>query len=88
MNKQIIVTQDGMTQSQPGICVAYISSSNETGCELMVFRNRDKIRNRFGGLGVAQNCDCNGMWFQSIDHAKKFAISRGYLKPFYRNKSK
>lgn len=81
MKKHITTcTQNGMTKSQPGMCV---STSSYGGVVILnVYRSRN-IKNSFGGIGRAIPCDANGMVFKDSDTAFNFALERGYLQRYY-----
>lgn len=79
--RNMTVTQEGVTESQPGTCVSVTSSEGRH--TLNVFRAYRELPNQWGGRGVHKHCDCNGMQFESSDAAFAYAFERGYLRRYY-----
>jgi hypothetical protein len=77
------VTQNGMVKKQPGVCVSFMSGSDIKGVILNVFRVYSNVKNRMGGFGKAKKCDDYGKQFPSMVDARRYALSKGYLKPYY-----
>jgi hypothetical protein len=80
MKKHITTcTQNGMTKSQPGMCV---STSSYNGVVILnVYRSRN-IKNSFGGIGRSAHCDAHGKQFKTTDAAYAYALDHGYLQVF------
>lgn len=79
------VTQNGMTQSQPG---TNVSSCNDWRGERVVYvlsvsRYYPDLKNKMGGLGVFKKLDCDGMEFPTSEAAHQFAHERGYTREYF-----
>lgn len=73
-------TNDGITKSQPGICV---STRTINGVVVLnVYRNYD-IKNSYGGVGVSKPLDAYGMIFHSEEDAWAYALVHGYLREYF-----
>lgn len=78
------VTQNGMTKSQPGVCVSYtLPHYGDHMVTLHVTRHYQHLRNEFGGWGVTKYLDGDGLKFATYEEAKAYAISRGYLQKYF-----
>lgn len=83
-----LVTQNGMTKSQPGVCVSYtLPHYGDHRVTLHVTRHYQHLPNEFGGYGVIKHLDHNGMKFDTYDEAKKFALEHGYLQEYFTAKN-
>lgn len=79
----ITVTQDGVTLSQPGICVATMHNFKRDVVILHVSRFYPDITNRFGGKGVHKPLDCDGKEFATKELADTFAFEHGYTREYF-----
>ena len=66
------VTQNGVTLSQPSVCVSYTSTTGIPGYILNVYRVYDELTNDFGGKGRIKYLDASGFWFDSITVCNAF----------------
>ncbi len=80
--RNMTVTQNGMTESQPRTYVSTTFPYNN-GVRFNVHRYYHDIPNKLGGKGVFKPLDCDGMWFKDSEEAKKFSLSRGYSQIWY-----
>lgn len=80
------VTQNGMVKRQPGVCVSFMSGSGIVGVVLNVFRTYSNVKNAIGGWGVTKSCDDDKKQFPSMEDARRYALSKGYLQPYYSSK--
>ena len=85
--RQILVTQNGVTKSQPPVNVSYETGvdfrtgEKIQGARLNVFRSYD-IPNEFGGRGRGFKLDGDGKLFPSTEAAQQWAHEHGYLQVF------
>lgn len=79
MNRPITVTQEGVTNLQPGISISVTTGSGLNGkAVLYVSRHYPIINKR------QKFADC-GRHFSNEDEAWAFALERGYVRRYYTN---
>ena len=79
-----LVTQSGMTKSQPGVCVSYtLPHYGDRMVTLHVTRSYDRLPNEFGGHGVTKHLDGDGLRFSAYEEASAYAADRGYLQAYF-----
>lgn len=81
-------TQNGMTKSQPGTSVGYISPIYENGkviqgVILNVSRYYDQLPNEYGGKGIFKKLDGDGRIFATTKEASQWAKEHGYTREFF-----
>lgn len=88
-----IVTQEGVTKSQPMIFVGfsypvYDDNPKEAniiaGCRLSVHRVYNHLKNEWGGVGRSKHLDGDGKLFSTIQEARQWAFEHGYLREWFR----
>lgn len=85
----IICTQEGITKSQPTICVSYSyplydNQGNDIGGARLSAHRTYPLPNQWGGTGRSKPLDGDGKIFPSWQEAKQWAMEHGYIRTWRR----
>lgn len=81
------VTQDGMTDRQPGTSVSVTTGSAMDDAILSVSRYYKDLPNEMGGRGRFKRMDADGRHFPTSQAAWDFALDHGYIRPYFTSAS-
>lgn len=80
--KEITVTQEAVTKSQPPVCVSVRHTMGSKVWTLHATRCYD-LPNQWGGRGRSHSCDHDRRAFDSEQAAWDFAFDHGYTRVYY-----